>query len=138
MPTPKYEREIRSILDKMPTFLGDGTAAHGRLPKRPSPRRASLTLRDWWARDAYIMASLLIVLARFGGQALGAAGAAMLAWLAALLIIFAAVISVVSAFTHPQPPRMWRGNILDYPTRRPTVPFTDWWRRWTRGGRSRF
>ena len=138
MPTPKYEREIRSLLDKMPTFLGDGSAAHGRLPKRPAPRRAQFTLRDWWARDAYIMAGLLVVLARFGGQALGAAGAAMLAWLAAFLIIFAVVISVAGAFARPQAPKMWRGNILDYPSRRPTVPLSDWWRRWTRGGRSRF
>lgn len=138
MPTPKYEREIRSLLDKMPTFLGDGAAAHGRLPKRPSSRRASFTMQDWWARDAYIMAGLLIVLARFGGQALGAAGAAMLAWLAAFLIIFAVVVSVVGAVARPQAPKMWRGNILDYPSRRPIMPLAGWWRRWTRGGRSRF
>jgi hypothetical protein len=137
MPTPKYEREIRSILDKMPRFLGDGGPAPGRPPHRSTPRRGPFTLQDWWARDAYIMAGLLTVLARFGEPALGAAGASMLAWLAAALIIFAVVTSVVRAFARPQPPKMWRGNVLNYPTRRTEVRLAEWWRRLGRGGSRR-
>lgn len=139
MPTPKYEREIRSLLDKMPSFLGDGPAPRNRAPHRQMPRRAPITLHEWWARDAYIMAALLTVLARFGGPALGAGGASLLAWLAAVLVIFAVCISVIRAFARPQSPKMWRGNVLDYPTRRPDLGLTNWWRRFSggRGGGTR-
>ena len=137
MPTPKYEREIRSMLDKMPSFLGDG-GTPGRTPGRPAPRRSPFTMQDWWARDAYIMAALLTVLARFGEPALGAAGSSMLAWLAAALIIFAAVTSVVRAIARPQPPKMWRGNILNYPPRGRGIRLPDWWRRLGGSGPRRF
>ncbi len=122
------------MLDKMPTFLGDGPATRGKAPNRQARRRAPFTLQDWWARDAYIMAALLTLLARFGGPVLGGGGAGFLAWLAAVLIIFAVVISVVRVIARPQPTKMWRGNVIDYPSRRPELRLTNWWRR-INGGR---
>jgi len=141
MPTPKYEREIRSILEKMPTFLGDGPSPRGKAPHRPAPRRSPFTLQGWWARDAYIMAALLTILARWGGRALGSGGAMLLAWLAAALVIVAVGISVIRAFMRPQPAKTWRGNVIDYPSRRLDLHMTNWWRRFNNGrgkGRGRF
>lgn len=133
MPTPKYEREIRSLLEKMPTFLGDAPSPRAKVPNRPAPRRPSFTLHEWWARDAYIMAALLTVLARWGGRALGAGGAMLLAWLAAGLVMVAVGISVIRAFTRPQQTRLWRGNVIDYPTRRLDLHLANWWRRFNNG-----
>ena len=134
MPTPRYEREIRSLLDKMPSFLGDSQTSRGRTPNRPAPRRASFSIQDWWARDAYMMAALLTVLARFGERAMGAGGAHLLAWIAAALVIFAVVISVMRALIRPQPPRIWRGNVVTFPGRRSGFPLAGLWRRLGRGG----
>jgi hypothetical protein len=135
MPTPRYEREIRSLLDKMPSFLGESQTARGRGPGRQAPRRASFAIQDWWARDAYLMAALLTVLARFGERAMGAGGAHLLAWIAAALVIFAVVISVVRAVARPHPPKIWRGNVVTFPGRRPPFPLAALWRRLGRGGR---
>lgn len=133
MPTPRYEREIRSLLEKMPTFLGDNQNAPHRQPNRPAPRRAAPQLEGWWARDAYIMAALLTILARFGQPALGAGGAHLLAWIASLLVVFAVVVSIVRAFVRPSPPKMWRGNVVYLPSRQPFGRLAAWWRRIGRG-----
>ena len=134
MPTPRYEREIRSLLEKMPSFLGDSSNAATRQPNRQTPRRASFQLEDWWARDAYIMAALLTLLARFGQPVLGAGGAQVLAWIAELLVVFAVVVSVVRAFARPAPPKTWRGNVVYLPSRQPLGRLVAWWRRFG-GGR---
>lgn len=137
MPTPRYEREIRSILEKMPTFLGDNQAAPSRAGNRPPQRRAPAPLEGWWARDAYIMAALLTIVARFGEPAIGIAGAHLLAWIAALCVVFAVIISIVRAFARPTPPKMWRGNVIYLPSRQPFQRLAAWWRRVGRGPNGR-
>lgn len=134
MPTPRYEREIRSMLENMPEFLSDGKARRENRARKP-PRRPLAAPSAAWTRDAYLMAALLTVLARFGAPALGPAGAHLIAWIAAALVVFAVVSSIVRAVRSPRQPPMWRGNVITYPNNSVTQRLTLWWRRFTSGGR---
>ena len=131
MPTPKYEREIRALLDKLPEFLNEGPARRpGRAPApRRAPGRPPAQTQTWWARDAYGMAALLTILAVLGRPALGSVGTHVLAWIAAALVVFALAVSVLRAVTAPRQPKIWRGNVLQYPTRGPWERLAAWWRR---------
>ncbi len=125
------------MLDKMPSFLGDHPSGRGRAPKSLRGRRSPITLEGSWARDAYIMAALLTVVARFGEHAFGRGATLLLAATAAALVVFAFIFSVVQAFVHPQPHKLWRGNVIQYPTPRPYDRLRQWWRRVGPGGGSR-
>ena len=110
MPTPRYEREIRSMLQNLPEFLNDGPPRSANRQRRPPRWNTSSPVS--WTRDAYIMAALLILLAYFGKFIVGSVGAHLIAWIAAALIVLAVVGSIVQAVGRPRPPRMWRGKIL--------------------------
>jgi len=136
MPTPKYEREIRSLLDKLPNFLPDTSPSAPSAPRRqPSPPRASVPSppRSWLLRDAYAMVALLVVLARFGQPVLGSAGAHLLGWVAVVVLVLALSSSIVRFFVRPTPPDIWRGNVITYHPRSGAPAFPFWLRRWLNG-----
>jgi hypothetical protein len=128
MSTPRYEREIRSILDSISDFPGDSSHRHGTPPRsRQSPR--SLSVRLLSTRDALLLAGALVVFARFGGILIGAGTSFLLGVGAAFLVIYGILRAFIQALFVRKEPRMWRGQVIDYP--RSTMPL--WWlrlRRW--------
>jgi hypothetical protein len=133
MPTPRYEREIRSILANLPNFLNDGPGRRDDTPRPANVRGPRVVLRSWWARDAYLMAAMLILIARFGGPIFGRSGIHVLGLLACCLILFGVLVCLVSAFAQPPRPHMWRGNVITYPTPSVYDRFLGWWRRRSSG-----
>lgn len=125
------------MLDKMPSFLGEHSSSRGNTPGQHGRRRSPVTFDGAWARDAYVMAALLTIVARFGEHALGRGATLLLASCAAALVVFAFLYSLIHAIVRPQTPKMWRGNVIQYPTGRPYGRLLLWWRRIGRGGGSR-
>ncbi|MCL4543117.1 MAG: hypothetical protein M1118_00735 [Chloroflexi bacterium] len=113
MSAPRYEREIRSILNNLPDFPGE------KRPGDPPRRRVPHTSHPHWsvpvpsARDAFLVAIVLVVLAQFGRVVVGVSATHLLGVVASLLIIYAIAISLVRAFLAPTPPHVWRGQIIE-------------------------
>ncbi len=111
MPTPRYEREIRALLDRMSDFLPEAPGAPRSAP-RPLPLRPPATngRRDWLRLDAYVLAAVLVVLARLGSPVLGVEGTHIVAYAAVLLFVLGFAASLLRAFAPPIPPKIWRGR----------------------------
>ncbi|MCL5946783.1 MAG: hypothetical protein M1298_02020 [Chloroflexi bacterium] len=134
MTTPRYEREIRSILDGISDFPGDYSShSHGIPPRnRQSPR--SLRVQLLSTRDALLLAGALVIFARFGGILIGAGASFLLGIVAAFLVIYGILLAFTQALFVQKHPHMWRGRVIDYP--RSTVP--PWWSRLQRWFRPRY
>ena len=137
MPTPRYEREIRSLLNKLPDFLPDTPAAPSTPRPHAPPGRRWLASQTWLLRDAYGMAALLVILAKVGRGLLGGPGAQLLAWIAVALLVVAIVAGIVRGIRQRQPRQTWRGRTI-FETRS-TIGASPWsWlRRWFGNGPGR-
>lgn len=144
MSAPRYEREIRSLLEGLDDFLPD-EPSRGRLPRPFRGSRASEGRRGgepmqavvpgaviWALRYPFYAAVLLIVVGRFLLAPLPEVGpiAAICCGVAAAALVVLVVARAFNRIRYGAPyERTWRGEVVEAPSTRIGQMLAQWWYR---------
>ncbi len=144
MSSPRYEREIRSLLEGLDNFLPD-EPSRGRRARQNRDVRASNVRRSgepmqavvpgaviWLLRYPFYAAVLLIVMGRFIFAPLPGIGpiAALSCGVGAVALVVLIMYRAINRVRYGAPfERVWRGEVVDGPSSRISKLLARWWTR---------